>query len=142
MAAGAIIRADMGETGIFGSPPIGAVAACTLVIVVIFRGRRMASQTIFTGTIVAETNLTPVIGVMTGRTLSNFVSRRCCMAGPAIRETGMAEISLLPTASAVAIGAFPGIVICRALVAHFTIHVLAVVDGFLPAFSVVAHAAG
>jgi hypothetical protein len=54
----------------------------------------------------------------------------------------VAEISGFPTASAVAIGALPGIVICRTLVAGFAVHIRAVIYGTFPFFSIVTLRAG
>lgn len=90
----------------------------------------------------AETVLAPIAGIMTGRALPDFVSRRRRVAAAAIRCAGVRVSGLFPAVRCVAIGTLPQVVICRALVAHFTIIKLAVVDGIPPCIGVVAQIAG
>jgi hypothetical protein len=85
MAAGAIVNTNMGELGILCPPTSGAVTVRALVVVVVFGGRRMAAQTVITSAIVAETDLAPIAGVVTGRALTNIMPSRCRVAGGAVR---------------------------------------------------------
>ena len=101
----------------------------------------MAGQTIITYTVMAETHLTPVAGVVTGGTLTVIMSCRCRVAGSAVREIGMGEGSILPGGSTVAVCTLPRIVIIWALVANLTIHVLTMVYRTLPGVCFVAQRA-
>ena len=102
----------------------------------------MAGQTIITNTVMAETHLTPVAGIVTGGALTVIMPGRCRVAGTAVCEIGMGEGSILPDGSTVAVCTLPGIVIIWALVAYLTIHKLAVVYCLLPAVGGVAQCAG
>lgn len=140
MAAGAVIIAYMRVTRV--SPTIGGMAGCTLVVVVIPGGWRMAAQAILPGRIVAETVLVPIAGIVTGRTLPDLVSRRRCVTAAAIRSAAVRVGGLFPTVRCVTIGTLTEVVIYRALVADFTIVKLAVLDGISPCIGVVAQIAG